>query len=292
MGQHCWHNINIEWYEVCKRWVIGLGPGNKMCQSILTSPKAERETRFQLILPVGNHNVTKNLTGHRILWPKFTFQICTKLLSTRFSSSPSTTVTTSTSFELPSSHARVTSIKFTKQEWVSQWVSESVTDKHSQWSDSGPIKMINIKFCYSCHTMEEISKIGSNKNTLEEIHTYAELQNDPKASLPDLFTTCFNSITNVLKRLYNRISLLCNPRCCTFPFKYKSLLFSLSNIYLRLSLTFRLEYSTTLYSFTLSLQTHTCFDSFRRFDILDFVPHDIDTPFLTCIVQCHLHIIV
>ena len=32
----------------------------------------------------------------------------------------STTVTTSTSFELPSSHARVTSIKFTKQELVSE----------------------------------------------------------------------------------------------------------------------------------------------------------------------------
>jgi hypothetical protein len=38
------------------------------------------------------------------------------LLPTRSSSA---TVTTSTSFELASSHARVTSIKFTKQEWVS-----------------------------------------------------------------------------------------------------------------------------------------------------------------------------
>ena len=61
----------------------------------------------------------KNLT----LWPKLIFQICTKLLSTCFSSSTSTTVTTSTSFELPSSHARVTLIKFTKQEWVSESVS-------------------------------------------------------------------------------------------------------------------------------------------------------------------------
>ena len=38
---------------------------------------------------------------------------------TRFSSSTSATVTTSTSFELASSHARVTLIKFTKQESVS-----------------------------------------------------------------------------------------------------------------------------------------------------------------------------
>ena len=27
------------------------------------------------------------------------------------------------------------------REWVSQWVSESVSDKHCQWSDSGPIKI-------------------------------------------------------------------------------------------------------------------------------------------------------
>ena len=59
------------------------------------------------------------------------------MLPTRSSSA---TVTTSTSFELASSHARVTSIKFTKQEWVSQLVSQSVSDKGKQWSDSGPIK--------------------------------------------------------------------------------------------------------------------------------------------------------
>ena len=46
--------------------MIGLRPGNKVCQLILTSPKAERKTRFQLILPVGNHDVTKNLTGLRM----------------------------------------------------------------------------------------------------------------------------------------------------------------------------------------------------------------------------------
>ena len=37
------------------------------------------------------------------------------------------------------SHTRP--IKFTKQEWVSEWVREVVTDKHNQWSDSGPIKI-------------------------------------------------------------------------------------------------------------------------------------------------------
>ena len=50
------------------------------------------------------------------------------------------------------------------------------TIKHNQDTNAASTtKMVNIKFCYSCHTMEEISKIGSNKNTLEEIHTYAEL---------------------------------------------------------------------------------------------------------------------
>ena len=74
------------------------------------------------------------------LWTILSSQICNKLLPIQSSSSTLATVTISTSFELVSSHARVTSIKFTKQEWVSQSVRESVTDKHSQWSDSGPIK--------------------------------------------------------------------------------------------------------------------------------------------------------
>ena len=60
-------------------------------------------------------------------------------MPTSSSASTSATVTTSTSFELTSSHARFTSIKFTKQELVSQLVSQSVSDKSKQGSDSGPI---------------------------------------------------------------------------------------------------------------------------------------------------------
>ena len=52
------------------------------------------------------------------------------------SSSTLATGTWSARFELASSHARVTSIKSTKRHRVSEWVS----DKGSQWSDSGPIK--------------------------------------------------------------------------------------------------------------------------------------------------------
>ena len=70
----------------------------------------------------------KAMNQHLTFWLSFIFQICTKLSSTRFSASTSATVTTSTSFKLASSQARVTSIKFTKQEWVSQSVSQSVSE--------------------------------------------------------------------------------------------------------------------------------------------------------------------
>ena len=78
----------------------------------------------------------QSLNKSLALGPNVSSQICNKLLPTWSSLSTSATVTTSTSFELASSHARVTSIKFTKQQLGSQ----SVSDKHSQWSDSGPIK--------------------------------------------------------------------------------------------------------------------------------------------------------
>ena len=78
----------------------------------------------------------QSLNKSLALGPNVSSQICNKLLPTWSSALTSATVTTLTSFELASSHARVTSIKFTKQEWVSQWVSY----KGKQWSDPGPIK--------------------------------------------------------------------------------------------------------------------------------------------------------
>ena len=69
-------------------------------------------------------HIPKKLT----FWPSFIFQICTKLSSTRFSASTSATVTTSTSFELASSHARVTSFKSTKQQWMSGLVTRMAND--------------------------------------------------------------------------------------------------------------------------------------------------------------------
>ena len=67
----------------------------------------------------------QSLNKHLDFWPNLGFQICNKLLPTRSSSA---TVTTSTSFELASSHARVTSIKSTKHYGVSELVSQSVSE--------------------------------------------------------------------------------------------------------------------------------------------------------------------
>ena len=80
----------------------------------------------------------QSLNKSLALWTILSSQICNKLLPIQSSSSTLATVTISTSFELVSSHARVTSIKFSKQQGVSQLVS----DKHCQWSDSGPIKSV------------------------------------------------------------------------------------------------------------------------------------------------------
>ena len=66
----------------------------------------------------------QSLNKSLALGPNVSSQICNKLLPTWSSASTSATVTTSTSFELASSHARVTSIKFTKQQSVSQSVSQ------------------------------------------------------------------------------------------------------------------------------------------------------------------------
>ena len=67
---------------------------------------------FKILTKPCAQSMNKSLT----VLPNLSFEICNKLLPTRSSSA---TVTTSASFELASSNARVTSIKFTKQESVS-----------------------------------------------------------------------------------------------------------------------------------------------------------------------------
>ena len=46
--------------------------------------------------------------------------------------------------------------------------------------------VVSLAFCESNLPAED--KMG--KKTLEEVHTYAELKNDPRGSLPDAFTIC------------------------------------------------------------------------------------------------------
>ena len=67
--------------------------------------------------------VLKSLNKSLALGPNVSSQICNKLLPTWSSASTWATVTISASFELASSHARVTSIKFTKRYGVSESVS-------------------------------------------------------------------------------------------------------------------------------------------------------------------------
>ena len=46
--------------------------------------------------------------------------------------------------------------------------------------------VVNIAFCEA--DLPPGDKMG--KKTLEEVHSYAELKDDPRASLPDSFTVC------------------------------------------------------------------------------------------------------
>ena len=79
-------------------------------------------------------------------WPNLSFQICNKLLPTRSSSE----TTTSTSFELASLHARVTSIKFTKQELVS----ELVTGPIKRYVMLKSIVYKHVAYCNRCYSFQ------------------------------------------------------------------------------------------------------------------------------------------
>ena len=88
-----------------------------------SASKSRLNFNFKILTKPCAQSLNKSLT----LWPNLRFHICNKLLPTRSSSSTSATIKTSTSFELASSKARVTSIKFTKRQWVSESVREWVT---------------------------------------------------------------------------------------------------------------------------------------------------------------------
>ena len=80
-----------------------------------SAPKSHLSFNFKILTKPCAQSLNNNLSSQT----NSSFQICTKMSSTRFLASTSTTVTISTSFELIFSHARITSIKFTKQQLVS-----------------------------------------------------------------------------------------------------------------------------------------------------------------------------
>ena len=134
-----WQNFNFG--ISIKHWLQNLNQNNsistKLKLKILTKPSFIILTKIQLRnlnqtsaanLRILTKPCAQSLNKSLALCPNLSFQICNKLLPTRASSSTSATpVTTSTSFELASLHARVPSIKFTKHYGVSQLVSQWVS---------------------------------------------------------------------------------------------------------------------------------------------------------------------
>ena len=86
------------------------------------SSKCSLNFNFKILTKPCAQSMNKSLA----FLPNLSFEICNKLFPT---GSSSVTVTTSTSFVLVSSHARVTSIKFAKQELVSESVTRVNNDR-------------------------------------------------------------------------------------------------------------------------------------------------------------------
>ena len=133
----------------------------------------------------------QNLTS----WPNLSFKICNKLLPTWSSLSTSATVTTSTSFELVYSHARVTSIKFTKRQSVSQWVSQWV----SEWQ---ALPMIGLgsdkKTCVQSPPVSQSHDEGDSFNWL--------LNKDSKEVMQQRWPQNMESLNDTFFRAYRHIA--------------------------------------------------------------------------------------
>ena len=61
--------------------------------------------------------------------------------------------------------------------------------------------VVNHEFCITCLSDENLEE----KETLEEVHTYAQLKNDPRADLPMSFTICSSVMATYveLQKLFN-----------------------------------------------------------------------------------------
>ena len=64
--------------------------------------------------------------------------------------------------------------------------------------------VISHEMCWSCISAEDQRK-NDEGSTLENIHTYAELKHDPRASLPSSFTICATVLSSVESFTYNSV---------------------------------------------------------------------------------------
>ena len=122
--KHCQrHNGPEDWVHLTKvsSWVHFTNSNTNLDQ--ISSSESRPSINFKISTKILTKPCAQRLNKSLALWTILSSQICNKLLPIQSSSSTLATVTISTSFELVSSHARVTSIKFTKQEWVSESVS-------------------------------------------------------------------------------------------------------------------------------------------------------------------------
>ena len=74
---------------------------------------------------------------------------------------------------------------------INSLVKETTIPKQEKTRAMSFTKVVNHAFCDS--DISEEDKMG--KKTLEEVHTYAELKHDPRASLPGSFSICSTILT-------------------------------------------------------------------------------------------------
>ena len=121
---------NLAWTSTSKSWPNLPSEYRPRFNFITSTKHQQKKTPAANLAWTSTSKSWPNLllwTKSLAFWPNLSFEICNKLLPTQSSSA---TVTTWTSFELASSHDRgVTSVKFTKQQWVSEWVTRVNNDR-------------------------------------------------------------------------------------------------------------------------------------------------------------------
>jgi len=97
-------------------------------------------------------------------------------------------------------------------------------------------------------------------------------------------------LCDVLERLNYTARFLLDFLSCAFSFQNLTLLEAFSYVDFGLSFTFGVEDFAPLNALAFCLQLHRPLYLFRRFDVLDFVAHAVNTPLLARIVQTTLDV--